>query len=83
MMGVGSTQQPDTIRTAGASISVPPIAHGTVVLLLGRLVVLIDPARISQCGGSCLPSFDMVNQRIKKAQRSSTGFLLDPARSPM
>ena len=34
MTGVGSTQQPDTIRTAGAPISVQPIAHGTVVLLL-------------------------------------------------
>ena len=43
--GVGSTQQPDTIRTAGAPISVQPIAHGTVALLLGRHVVLIDPAR--------------------------------------
>ena len=43
--GVGSTQQPDTIRTAGGPISVQPIAHGTVVLVLGRHVVLIDPAR--------------------------------------
>jgi L-ascorbate metabolism protein UlaG (beta-lactamase superfamily) len=43
--GGGATQEPDTIRIAGAPLSVQPIAHGTVVLRLGRHVVLIDPAR--------------------------------------
>jgi len=43
--GVSSRQQPDTIRTASAPLSIQPIAHGTVALLHGRHVVLIDPAR--------------------------------------
>ena len=43
--GVVSNEQPDTIRTASAPLSVEPIAHGTVVLRHGRHIVLIDPAR--------------------------------------
>ena len=42
---IGSSQSPDTIRTAGDPISVQPIAHGTLALVYGRHVVLIDPAR--------------------------------------
>ena len=43
--GGGATQEPDTFRIAGVPLSVQPIAPGTVVLRLGRHVVLIDPAR--------------------------------------
>ena len=42
---VGSSQSPDTIRTAGDPIVVQPLAHGTLTLVYGRHVVLIDPAR--------------------------------------
>jgi L-ascorbate metabolism protein UlaG (beta-lactamase superfamily) len=40
-----STRQADCIPTAACTVTVQPIAHGTVVLVLGRHVVLIDPAR--------------------------------------
>jgi L-ascorbate metabolism protein UlaG (beta-lactamase superfamily) len=45
LTSVGWSQSPDTIRTAGGPISVQPIAHGTLALVYGRHVVLIDPAR--------------------------------------
>jgi L-ascorbate metabolism protein UlaG (beta-lactamase superfamily) len=41
---VASTRQADTIGSA-SSVSVRPIAHGTLALVLGKHVVLIDPAR--------------------------------------
>lgn len=43
--GVASTQRVDTIGTAAGSISIQPIAHGTLVLVLGPHIILIDPAR--------------------------------------
>jgi L-ascorbate metabolism protein UlaG (beta-lactamase superfamily) len=38
-------QETDTVRTAGSDIRILPIAHGTLGIVRGEHVILIDPAR--------------------------------------
>ena len=41
----GSAQSSDTVHTTTGTLTIQPIAHGTLVLRHGRHVILIDPAR--------------------------------------
>lgn len=77
--GVASTQQVDTIGTATGSISVQPIAHGTLALVLGQHVVLIDPARFVP-GQPEPPREDL--QAMAKAYIARVGAPPKPPASP-
>ncbi len=44
-IAAASGQETDTVRTAGSDIRILPIAHGTLGIVQGENVILIDPAR--------------------------------------
>ena len=76
---VASTKQADTIGTAAGTISVRPIAHGTLALVLGRHVVVIDPARFVP-GEPEPPPEDL--QAMAKAYIARVGAPPKPPASP-
>jgi L-ascorbate metabolism protein UlaG (beta-lactamase superfamily) len=43
--GTVTTQERDVVATAGAPIRILPVSHGTVAIIRGTDVILVDPAR--------------------------------------